>query len=93
MKKIIVILVAVLLLAFAASVIAQTAIKVEIRDKNGVLVVSNYLSAMSYNGSTNLMLMNLRDAVTLPTGTGNLIFRLDGVIVPTSSATIDIKKK
>lgn len=79
-----------LMFSISAIANAQTAIKIEIRDKAGVLVVSNYLTALSYDGKTNLMLITLRDAVP-PASTVN--FKLDGVVVPVTSATIEIKKK
>lgn len=90
MKKLIIL---VIFLAFAVSTTVAyaqttTSIKIEIRGKDGGLLMQDYLSALAYDVSTSTMVINLRDAAPA----GKVIFKIDGVVQSLKSATIEIQK-
>lgn len=70
----------------------QTGLRVEVRDTKGVLILENYLYGFTLTKGTDgklYMVLTLRDAVPIKPG---VTFRIDGIVQPLSSATIDVKK-
>jgi hypothetical protein len=93
MKKLMVLIIF-LILMVSVSVLAQTqtSIRVDIRDTKGVLILQNYLYGfiLTKGADGNLyMTLTLRDSVPVKP---DIIFKIDGVVQPLSSATIEIKR-
>lgn len=82
----------ILMVSMTAFAQTQTGIRVEIKDTSGVLILQNYLYgftlAKGVDGNLYIVL-TLRDAVPVKPG---VTFKIDGIVQPLSSATIDIKK-
>jgi hypothetical protein len=93
MKKLMILIIfLILMLSISALAQTQTSIRVEIRDTKGALIMQNYLYGLTLakGADGNLyMTLTLRDSVPVKP---DIIFKIDGVIQPLKSATIEIKK-
>lgn len=93
MKKIIT-LVFIMLVLMAGMAYSQTPtptpIKVEIKDSSQALIQTGTLATLSYTSANSTLVIVLKEKIT---GKVEIIYKVDGVVQPVKSATIDVKTK